>query len=66
MVNLIRQSFRYLYHAQIHLEEHDETNKGCEHYVKQCGAICSNCHKIATAKQKINVDNKSNFRYPDD
>jgi hypothetical protein len=30
------------------------------------GELCSKWLEIATAAQKINVDNKANFRYPDD
>ncbi len=30
------------------------------------GELCSKWPEIATAAQKINVDNKANFRYPDD
>jgi len=32
---------------------------------KQSGALCSNWPKISPPKQKINLDNKANFRYLD-
>ena len=32
----------------------------------QTGELCSNWPKISTPALKIKVDNKANFRYPDD
>jgi hypothetical protein len=33
---------------------------------KQSGELCPNLLKCSIPRQKINVDNKANFRYPND